>query len=164
MRKGAEEAKYFGKRETVNQVEEGSVLSPRFDEDGLMPCITTEHGSGLVLMLGYVNAEALTKTIETGEAHYWSRSRECLWRKGETSGLVQRVVEMRIDDDQDALWLQVRVEGSGGSCHVGYKSCFYRAINTGKVEKQPVQLSFVEHEKNFDPEKIYGDAPNPTIL
>jgi phosphoribosyl-AMP cyclohydrolase len=115
-------------------------------------------------MLGYMNAEALEKTIETGEAHYWSRSRECLWHKGATSGLVQKIVELRIDDDQDAVWLRVDVVGDA-SCHVGYRSCFYRAIPTGeKLDAVPIKMEFKEYEKVFDPLDVYGNAPNPTKL
>jgi phosphoribosyl-AMP cyclohydrolase len=114
-------------------------------------------------MLGYINAEALTRTIETGEAHYWSRSRKVLWHKGATSGLVQKVVELRIDDDQDAVWLRVNIPGAA-SCHVGYRSCFYRSVPTGQPGDQPVALKFEETEKTFDPKAVYGDAPNPTIL
>ena len=113
-------------------------------------------------MLGYMNAEALAKTIETGEAHYWSRSRQCLWHKGATSGFVQTVVEMRVDDDQDAVWLRVRIE-DGASCHVGYRSCFYRSIPLGSPVGG-VELNFVEEQKAFDPRAVYGDAPNPTRL
>lgn len=109
-----------------------------------------------------MNEEALRRTIETGEAHYFSRSRQVLWRKGATSGLVQKVIEARIDDDQDALWLQVDVAGSGASCHVGYRSCFYRAVPLGHEAGQP--LTFVEESKTFDPEEVYGDVPNPTQL
>lgn len=112
-------------------------------------------------MLGYMNAEAMAKTIETGEAHYWSRSRRCLWHKGATSGLIQKVVEMRIDDDQDAVWLRVAVEG-GASCHVGYRSCFYRLVPVGDAAGGA--LAFVETSKQFDPKQVYGDAPNPTQL
>lgn len=112
-------------------------------------------------MLGYMNEEALRKTIETGEAHYYSRSRKVLWHKGATSGLVQKVVEMRIDDDQDAVWISVEIPGDA-SCHVGYRSCFYRAVPTGKASD--VALEFKESEKMFDPKQVYGDAPNPTIL
>ncbi len=154
----------FAARQSVEQVEEGSVLAPKFDDAGLIAVVTTDAGSGEVLMHGYMNAEALQKTIETGEAHYWSRSRQCLWHKGATSGLIQKVVEMRIDDDQDAIWLQVDVAGSGASCHVGYRSCFYRAIPTGRPAKAPIQLEFREAEKTFDPADVYGDAPNPTKL
>jgi len=152
----------FSKRVTIEQVEEGNELAPKFDADGLIACVTTAAGSGEVLMLGYMNAEALTKTIETGEAHYYSRSRKVLWHKGATSGLVQKVVEMRIDDDQDAVWISVEIPGDA-SCHVGYRSCFYRAVPTGKLAGS-APLEFRESEKMFDPKKVYGDAPNPTIL
>tara|TARA_B100000575_G_C22708077_1_gene427233 strand:+ start:46 stop:531 length:486 start_codon:yes stop_codon:yes gene_type:complete len=151
----------FGERLSVEQVEEGNSLSPRFDSDNLIPAITTHHKSGEVLMLGYMNKEALNKTIDTGEAHYWSRSRNCLWRKGATSGLVQRVKEMRIDDDQDAIWIKVEIEGSGASCHVGYRSCFYREV---VLKNKKGLLNFKENKKVFDPTKVYGDAPNPTKL
>ena len=110
-------------------------------------------------MMGVKTAEALRLTIQTGEAHYWSRSRQTLWHKGATSGFVQRVIEMRIDDDQDAVWLRVEVAG-GASCHVGYRSCFYRAVPVG----QAGALRFVEHVKMFDPVAVYGCAPNPTVL
>jgi Phosphoribosyl-AMP cyclohydrolase len=151
----------FAPRVSVEQVEEGASLSPRFDADGLLPVVTTDAVSGDVLMLGYMNAEAMAKTIETGEAHYWSRSRRCLWHKGATSGFVQKVVEMRIDDDQDAVWLRVAIEG-GASCHVGYRSCFYRQVPVGTAAGSA--LSFVETSKTFDPKQVYGDAPNPTQL
>ena len=154
----------FAARRTVEQVEEGLALAPRFDADGLIPCITTDASTGEVLMLGYMNGEALQRTIATGEAHYWSRSRRCLWRKGATSGLVQEVVEMRIDDDQDAVWLRVRVAGSGASCHVGYRSCFYRSVELGGPSGGPARLVCTEPRKSFDPKDVYGDAPNPTQL
>ncbi|MEO1041140.1 MAG: phosphoribosyl-AMP cyclohydrolase [Pseudomonadota bacterium] len=154
----------FAKRVSVEQVEEGSVLAPRFDADGLIPCITTDAETGEVLMLGYMNGEALRKTMATGEAHYWSRSAERLWHKGATSGLTQKVVEMRIDDDQDAVWLRVQVAGSGASCHVGYRSCFYRAVELGEPTGVPARLIFTENEKTFDPKAVYGDVPNPTKL
>ena len=151
----------FSTRRSVEQVEEGRELAPKFDAEGLIPCITTAAASGEVLMLGYMNAEALKKTIETGEAHYWSRSRQVLWHKGATSGLVQKVVELRIDDDQDAVWLRVEIPGDA-SCHVGYRSCFYRSVPTGK--SAGAALKFEEQHKAFDPKKVYGDAPNPTKL
>ena len=151
----------FAERNSIEQVEEGSELAPKFDVNGLLPCVTTSSETGEVLMLGYMNDVALKKTIELGEAHYWSRSRKCLWRKGETSGLKQRVVEMRIDDDQDAVWLKVAVIGDA-SCHVGYRSCFYRALDKSKDGK--TFLKFVEKTKTFDPKEVYGDAPNPTKL
>ena len=113
-------------------------------------------------MLGWMNEEALRLTLETGEAHYFSRARQVLWHKGATSGLVQKVIEARIDDDQDAIWLKVQVSGSGASCHVGYQSCFYRAVPTGVDAGRP--LEFREHSKIFDPVAVYGDAPNPTQL
>ena len=111
-------------------MEEGFELAPRFDADGLIPVVTTDAASGEVLMHGYMNAEALRRTLELGEAVYWSRSRQALWHKGATSGLVQKVVEVRVDDDQDAIWLRVEVTG-GASCHVGYRSCFYRRVPVG---------------------------------
>ncbi len=154
----------FAARTTVAQVEEGLALAPRFDADGLIPCITTDADTGEVLMLGYMNGEALQRTIATGTAHYWSRSRQCLWRKGATSGLTQQIVEMRIDDDQDAVWLRVRVAGSGASCHVGYRSCFYRSVELGVAPGGPARLVFTESRKSFDPKAVYGDAPNPTQL
>ncbi len=154
----------FAKRLSVEQVEEGCDLAPKFDADGLLPVVTTSAESGDVLMLGYMNSEALERTIETGEAHYWSRSRQCLWHKGATSGLVQKIVDIRIDDDQDAIWLKVDVAGSGASCHVGYNSCFYRSIPTGKAPSPELKLEYREDEKTFDPLEVYGDAPNPTQL
>ena len=120
----------FGQRISVEQVEEGQELAPKFDAQGLIPVITTDFTSGELLMHGYMNEEALRKTIELGEAVYYSRSRKTLWHKGATSGLVQTIREMRIDDDQDAVWLRVDVAG-GASCHVGYRSCFYRKVPTG---------------------------------
>ena len=154
----------FAARISVEQVEEGLDLAPKFDADGLIPCITTDANTGEVLMLGYMNGEALQRTIATGEAHYWSRSRQCLWHKGATSGLVQEVVELRIDDDQDAVWLRVRVAGTGASCHVGYRSCFYRSVELGGQSGGPARLEFTESRKSFDPKAVYGDAPNPTQL
>lgn len=154
----------FAARVSVEQVEEGFALAPKFDVDGLIPCVTTAADTGEVLMLGYMNSEALRRTIATGEAHYWSRSRQRLWRKGATSGLVQEVVEMRIDDDQDAVWLRVRVAGSGASCHVGYRSCFYRSVEIGGPADEPARLVLMESGKSFDPQAVYGDAPNPTQL
>lgn len=152
----------FNKRVSIEQVEEGTELAPKFDEHGLIACVTTSAASGEVLMLGYMNREALEKTIQTGEAHYYSRSRQTLWHKGATSGLVQKVVEMRIDDDQDAVWLRVAMDGEEASCHVGYRSCFYREVPVGEAAGKA--LAFREDAKVFDPEEVYGDAPNPTVL
>lgn len=154
----------FAPRRSIEQVEEGDELAPKFDASGLLPVVTTDHASGELLMHGYMTAEALRRTIETGEAHYWSRSRQCLWHKGATSGFVQHVEEMYVDDDQDAIWLRVRVDG-GASCHVGYRSCFYRRVPVGEtVSVSPVKLDFAETERVFDPKAVYGDAPNPTQL
>ena len=152
----------FEKRKTIEQVEESTELAPKFDQDGLIPVVTTDFSSGEVLMQGYMNEEALKKTINLGEAVYYSRSRQTLWHKGKTSGLVQRVKEMRIDDDQDCIWLRVDVQG-GASCHVGYRSCFYRSVPFGENSHTTI-LKFEEKEKVFDPKKVYGDAPNPTKL
>jgi phosphoribosyl-AMP cyclohydrolase len=154
----------FAKRLSVEDVEEGELLAPKFDRRGLIPVVTTDAKTGDVLMMGVMNAEALVRTIESGEAHYWSRSRKQLWRKGVTSGFVQKVVELRIDDDRDAIWLRVEVAGHGGSCHVGYRSCFYRTVPIGALGDGPVPLRFVETQKLFDPRDIYADAPNPTRL
>ena len=112
-------------------LEEGSALTPRFDAAGLVTAVATCAATGEVLMVAHMNAEALARTIETGDAWYWSRSRGALWRKGDTSGQVQRIVEMRVDCDQDALWLRVRVGGDGGACHTGRRSCFYRVVALG---------------------------------
>jgi phosphoribosyl-AMP cyclohydrolase len=111
-----------------SELEEGLVLTPRFGPDGLVTCVTADAVSGEILMVAHMNAEALARTIETGEAWYWSRSRRELWHKGATSGQVQTIVEMRVDCDQDALWLRVRVAGDGGCCHTGRRSCFYRVV------------------------------------
>jgi phosphoribosyl-AMP cyclohydrolase len=152
----------FHPRTSVEQVEEGIALAPKFDAAGVIPVVTTDSATGELLMHAYMNAEALRLTIKTGEAHYWSRSRQCLWRKGATSGLVQHIREIRIDDDQDCIWLRVEVAGTGASCHVGYWSCFYRAIPFGPESGSP--LVFRENSKTFDPQTVYGDAPNPTKL
>jgi phosphoribosyl-AMP cyclohydrolase len=158
----------FQARESIGQVEEGSDLAPKFDDRGLITVVTTDADTGELLMQGYMNAEALSLTIQTGEAHYFSRSRKVLWHKGATSGLVQKVRELLVDDDQDCIWLRVDVVG-GASCHVGYRSCFYRRVPVGDAFKKQqsegtVRLEWTETEKVFDPEEIYGDAPNPTIL
>ena len=152
----------FEQRKTIEQVEESTELAPKFDQDGLIPVVTTDFDSGEVLMQGYMNEEAFKKTISLGEAVYYSRSRKTLWHKGKTSGLVQKIKEIRIDDDQDCVWLRVDVQG-GASCHVGYRSCFYRSIPFGDKSGSTV-LKFEEKEKVFDPKEVYGDAPNPTKL
>ena len=154
----------FKKRESILKVEEGNLLSPKFDVNGLMPVVTTDHDSGDVLMHGYMNEEALKKTIETKEAYYWSRSRNALWHKGKTSGFVQKVKELRVDDDQDSLWMSVDI-GNGASCHVGYRSCFYRSVPLGPIKNtEEIEIEYKEKEKKFDPKKIYRGQPNPTKL
>ena len=151
----------FRARVNVEKIEAGTELARKFDAHGLIPAVTTDFDTGEVLMLGYMNGEALEKTIQTGEAHYFSRSRQVLWHKGATSGLIQKVRELLIDDDQDCVWLRVEVVG-GASCHVGYRSCFYRRIPVPDTDGRAVVLEFIETAKVFDPEDVYGDAPNPT--
>ena len=131
--------------------EEGLVLQPRFDASGLVTCVATDAATGEVLMVAHMNDEALRRTIETGEAWYFSRSRNALWRKGESSGQTQRVVEMRTDCDQDAIW--IRVEQRGAACHTGRHSCFYRKIESGTDDA--ARLSFVDAERLFDPSTVY---------
>ncbi len=151
----------FKTRQSIEQVEEGNDLAPKFDDRGLIAVVTTDADSGELLMQGYMNAESLRLTIQTREAHYYSRSREALWHKGATSGFVQEVRELLVDDDQDCIWLRVDVSG-GASCHVGYRSCFYRRVPLGA--KVDVELEWTDTEKVFDPAVVYGDAPNPTKL
>ena len=154
----------FKKRDNIKDVEEGKYLSPKFDKNGLIPVVTTDFQTGGILMHGYMNDEALKKTIEIKEAHYWSRSRKKMWHKGKISGFIQKVKEIRIDDDQDSIWLSVDI-GNGSSCHVGYRSCFYRSIPLGKIKnKKKLEMEFKETKKIFDPAKIYKNEPNPTKL
>jgi len=154
----------FKKRDNIREVEEGKYLSPKFDKNGLIPVITTDFQTGNILMHGYMNDEALKKTIETKEAHYWSRSRKKIWHKGQVSGFVQIVKEIRIDDDQDSVWLSVDI-GNGASCHVGYRSCFYRSIPLGKIKNEKeLEMEFKEKKKIFDPKKVYKNEPSPTKL
>ena len=148
----------FKKRDNIKEVEEGKYLAPKFDENGLIPVITTDFQNGSILMHGYMNDEALRKTIESGEAHYWSRSRNKIWYKGQVSGFVQKVKEIRIDDDQDAIWVKVNTKAS---CHVGYKSCFYRSVS---IKKKKIKMIFKEKKKIFNPKKVYKGLPNPTKI
>jgi phosphoribosyl-AMP cyclohydrolase len=134
----------------INDIEEGLTFKPKFDASGLVTCVATDAGTGEVLMVAHMNDEALRKTIASGEAWYFSRSRNALWQKGESSGHVQRVVEMRMDCDQDAIW--IRVEQTGAACHTGRRSCFYRAVTAGEGG---ARLSFVDAEKLFDPQTVY---------
>ncbi len=164
----------FALRGSAHEVEEGRAFAPKFDADGLLTCVATDVRSGEILMVAHMNAEALAKTIATGEAWYFSRSRKSLWRKGETSGHVQRVVEMRTDCDQDAVWIKVEQTGPG-ACHTGRPSCFYRAVPLGpKAESlgpkagslgpkaellgkaAAVTLEFRDAEQAFDPNQVYG--------
>ena len=131
--------------------EEGLALRPRFDASGLVTCVATDVTSGDVLMVAHMNDEALRRTIETGDAWYYSRSRKALWRKGESSGQVQRVVEMRMDCDQDAIW--IKVEQTGAACHTGRRSCFYRTVTKG--EGGAAKVAFVDAERLFDPNAVY---------
>ena len=135
-----------------SEIEEGTVFAPKFDANGLVPVIAVSAVTGEVLMLAYMNADALARTIETGEAHYWSRSRGRLWRKGETSGNCQRVIEMRTDCDQDTLLLRIEMTGVEACCHTGRKSCFYRRIEGGEGA---ARLAFVDAERLFDPGSVY---------
>jgi phosphoribosyl-AMP cyclohydrolase len=134
----------------IDEREEGLSFQPKFDASGLVTCVATDTATGEVLMVAHMNDEALRKTIASGEAWYFSRSRNALWRKGESSGHVQRVVEMRLDCDQDAVW--IRVEQTGAACHTGRRSCFYRMIEAGEGG---VQLSFVDADRLFDPNAVY---------
>jgi len=134
----------------INDIEEGLAFRPKFDAAGLVTCVATDAATGEVLMVAHMNDEALRKTIASGEAWYFSRSRNALWRKGETSGQTQHVVEMRLDCDQDAVW--IRVEQRGAACHTGRRSCFYRKVEAGEGG---AKLSFVDADKLFDPEAVY---------
>ena len=154
----------FKKRENVTDIEEGKYLSPKFNKDGLIPVITMCSKTKEILMHGFMNDEALKKTIENKEVYYWSRARKKIWRKGETSGFVQKVIEIRVDDDQDSLWIIADI-GNGSSCHVGYKSCFYRSISLGKIENiKKLKLNFEEKNKIFDPKIVYKNETNPTKI
>ena len=144
----------------MNELEEGTAFTPKFDANGLIPCVVTSAKSGDVIMFAYMNAESLQKTLETGEAWYWSRSRKSLWHKGASSGLMHKVREMRVDCDQDCIWISVDIPGTeetGGaeaSCHTGRKGCFYRVVPVQKGSDE-VQLEFIDAEKIFDPDKVY---------
>lgn len=148
-----QESSPFASRRSTEEIEEGRAFAPKFDADGLIACVVTDARSGDVLMLAHMNAQALRQTIASGEAWYFSRSRASLWRKGETSGHRQRVVEMRIDCDQDAIWIRVEQEGAG-ACHTGRRSCFYRAVPLGKAGS--IMLEFRDGERTFDPKAVYG--------
>jgi phosphoribosyl-AMP cyclohydrolase len=140
---------------TRTDIEEGTGFTPKFDADGLITAVATDAATGDVLMVAHMNVAALAKTIESGEAWYFSRSRKALWKKGESSGHVQRVKELRVDCDQDALWLKVEQVGPG-ACHTGRRSCFYRAVPIGKAGS--VALEFRDGGKTFDPKAVYGKS------
>ena len=132
--------------------EEGTQFSPKFDEKGLITAVVTDATDGNLLMVAFMNEEALALTLETGIAHYWSRSRQKIWKKGESSGNLQKIEEIRVDCDQDALWLKVHVQGAGATCHTGHKSCFYRHL-----EMSNGVATLEEDDKNlmFDPDEVY---------
>jgi phosphoribosyl-AMP cyclohydrolase len=140
-------------KSSSDEIEEGLKFQPKFDSAGLVTCVATDATTSDVLMIAHMNDEALRRTIATGEAWYFSRSRKALWRKGETSGQVQRVVEMRMDCDQDAVW--IRVEQTGAACHTGRRSCFYRKVDAGEGG---AQLSFVDADRLFDPNEVYRSS------
>ena len=141
------------------ELEEGNVFTPRFNDDGLIPAIVTDATTGEVLMFAYMNAEALFLSIETGEAHFFSRSRGKLWRKGEDSGNVLKVGSLRTDCDQDVLWLGVDIGGHGAACHTGRKTCFYREVALSDSRGQAVSLTEVVSDKAFSPAEVYGRKP-----
>ena len=158
----------FASRISVEQVEESDQLAPKFDDNGCIPCVTVHAETKEILMSAFMNSEALKLSISTGLAHYWSRSREKLWKKGETSGMFQNIKRILIDDDQDCVVIEVTLTppstgGKEASCHVGYRSCFYRAIPV-KPDTADVKLEFVEEDKSFDPDNVYQGIPNPTRL
>ena len=154
----------YKKRNNIKEVEEGKFLSPKFDKNGLIPVITTDFKTGDILMHGYMSKKSLKKTIETIEAYYWSRSRKKIWHKGKVSGFIQKVKEIKIDDDQDSIWLCVDI-GDGASCHVGYRSCFYRSVTLGKIKNlKKLKLKFKKEKKIFNPKIVYKDEPQPTKL
>ena len=144
----------FSPRGSEQEIEEGQTFAPKFDAGGLIACVVTDLQTGALLMVAHMNAQALEQTISTGEAWFYSRSRQALWKKGETSGLVMHVVEMRVDCDQDVLWLRVE-QSAAGACHTGRRSCFYRAV-VRKGPDAPLTLAFRDDERVFDAAKVYG--------
>ena len=149
------ETSTFAPRATTEQVEEGRLFAPKFDADGLITCVVTDAWSAQVLMVAHMNPEALAKTIASGEAWFYSRSRQKLWKKGESSGHTQRVVEMRVDCDQDALWMRVEQIGAG-ACHTGRAGCFYRAVPLKQTDFRRLILDLRDADKVFDPAQVYG--------
>ena len=146
----------FSPRGSAQEIEEGQAFAPKFDADGLIACVVTDVQTGALLMVAHMNAQALERTVSTGEAWFYSRSRQALWKKGETSGHVLQVDEMRVDCDQDVLWLRVR-QSAAGACHTGRPSCFYRAV-VRTAPDVPLMLAFRDGEQVFDPAKVYGGS------
>lgn len=140
------------------EIEEGERLAPKFDANGLVTAVTVDADKGDVLMVAHMDAQALALTIETGEAHYFSRSRGRLWKKGEESGHIQRVAEIRVDCDQDAVVLRVRMEGPGAACHTGHRSCFFRSVPLGTAPSPELKLTVNDAGKVFDPKTVYAKA------
>ena len=156
----------FNKRVSIKQIEEGNQFCPKFNKEGLIPCITIEYDSKEVLMLSFLNEEAIKKTIITEKAHYYSRSRKNIWLKGEVSGMYHQIQNILIDDDQDSIIFAVKLNeptkgGRKASCHVGYKSCFYRKV---EILDKKIVLKYTEHKKSFDPEVVYKGIKNPTKI
>ena len=148
----------FQTRGTTSEVEEGLGFQPKFDGDGLIPAIVTDKGSGEVLMFAWMNADALALTIESGIAHFWTRSRKRIWKKGEESGNLLMVRDMRVDCDQDVVWLLVEIAGAGAACHTGQRSCFYRSVPIGKPASRTLALQHTGGAALFDPSRIKGSA------
>lgn len=145
-----------GPAEGVDDLEEGLTFQPRFDGAGVIPAIVTDTDTGQVLMFAFMNAEALQLSLETGIAHFWSRSRERIWKKGEDSGNRLQIIEMRTDCDQDVIWMQVRIEGHGAACHTGRRTCFYRRVVL--EPESGVKLVSSEDPRLFDPETVYSKS------
>ncbi len=154
----SDEMSAFAVAASHHDLEEGTLLAPRFDAAGLVTCIAQDAQTGEVLMLAHMNAQALALTMATGEAHYYSRSRKALWKKGETSGQTQTVSEIRIDCDQDAVLLKVEMGGTGAACHTGRRSCFYRTVPVGVAPTGDTQLDFTGDAPRFDPKAVYGHS------
>ncbi|QTL05556.1 phosphoribosyl-AMP cyclohydrolase [Aquabacter sp. L1I39] len=151
------ETALFPASASTHDLEEGARLTPRFDANGLVTCVATDAATGEILMLAHMNAEALALTIATGEAHYYSRSRKKLWKKGESSGHTQKVVDMLVDCDQDAVVIKVEMGGTGAACHTGRRSCFYRRVPLGHHAAGETPLAFTGDTPRFDPKTVYGD-------
>ena len=156
----------FSKRTSILQIEEGNKLCPKFDKNNLLPCITIEYKTKEVLMFSYVNSSAFKKSLETNKAHYYSRTRQSIWLKGETSGMYHNIKKMLIDDDQDCVIFEVKLTkpkkgGKEAYCHVVYKSCFYRKI---ECKDGSITLKFTEKKKSFNPNIVYEGTPNPTKI